>query len=113
MQLAGAHDSGDSLPVGWRSLSVHGTLDGTSTTKAEMFHLRHKVEGHKLRVIEGASRAFVSEVATVAMTLNDWFEGARRLTSDDVSLWKLRDDRQALQAAAQKAEEDEDELQMV
>ena len=89
-----------------------------------MFHLRHKREGHRLRLLQGAGRGFEAEALTVASSLNDWLEGARRLTSEDVSQWQLRDDGRPLDAArgrcgpsvgagAAEEEEEEEELQMV
>ena len=55
-------------------------------------------------------------VPAVASTVNDWFEGARRLTGDDVAHWEksaAEAQQAALRAAATQAEaEEDDELAM-
>ena len=40
-------------------------------------------------MIDGARRSFEEHIAQVGATLNDFFEGARRLTSDDRANWRL------------------------
>ena len=54
--------------------------------------MRHRAAGaHLLRVVPGADHAFSAAAAvdTLGATLNDWLEGARRLTTDDSANWRL------------------------
>ena len=114
VQLAGSSEARGSVSPGWRLLSLHGTRDESSVMAAELFHVRHKAQGHKLRILDGAPRSFFGHVPVVASTINDWFEGARRLTPDDSSQWETSAAaaRAALKVAASQAEAEEDELAM-
>lgn len=56
--------------------------------RAELFHAQHNASGHNLRVLEGATHDFGSSMAQLSTSINDWFEGARRLTADDISRWE-------------------------
>ena len=102
-------------PVGWSVLSVHGADDvEVPRACAELWHVRHRggngssgsgsggnggsgssgvatTPPLKLRVVAGADHAFSSAAAleTLADTLNDWLEGARRLTNDDSANWQV------------------------
>jgi len=114
VQLAGSSEARGTVPAAWRLLSIHGTADGSSVMAAELFHVRHKAHGHKLRILDGAGRSFAGHVPTAASTINDWFEGARRLTADDVTHWEKNaaEAQAALRRAASQAEDEEDELAM-
>ena len=70
-------------------LSVIGDADSkVSVTSAMDFNERHREKGHKLRVLPGANRALDGHVKTVAASINDWIEGARRLNADDSGAWR-------------------------
>ena len=114
VQLAGSSEARSAVPSGWRLLSLHGTRDESSVMAAELFHVRYKAQGHKLRILDGAPRSFFGHVPVVASTVNDWFEGARRLNLNDVSQWETSDAsaQAALKVAASQAEDEEDELAM-
>ena len=92
VQLAGSHNSSKGWPSGgWRMLSLVGSADGSSLAAAELFHLRHRPAAEpsasKLRLLDGAERTFDGHMPIVAASINDWLEGARRLTGDDVARW--------------------------
>ena len=104
VQLNGSHSTGGAAapkgsPLGssafawptgqWQMLSIVGDADPrVSVTSAVAFHERHVGKGHKLRVLRGADRALRGHhTSAAASSINDWIEGARRLTSDDLAAW--------------------------
>ena len=76
-------------PVGgWKMLSIVGDGDSKSSViAAQSFHDRHESKGHKLRILAGANRALDDHIQAATTSINDWVEGARRLTGDDVGQW--------------------------
>ena len=88
VQICGDSSSTNaSYPESWRVLSISGSNDETSPIGAETFHQRHALKGHKLRYVEGLRRTLDGHVNVVASSINDWLEGARRLTHDDSAMW--------------------------
>jgi hypothetical protein len=86
--ISGSHSSSRAWPPGgWKVLSLLGSKDGSSRLDAEAFHVRHERQGHTMRIIEGAGRDFKSHELTLAKSINDFLEGARRLNGDDRGLW--------------------------
>ena len=112
--LSGAHAVSPPPPgAGWRLLSVHGADDAVvPISTAELWHVRHRdVISHDLRLVAGADHTFSTRTATEALatTLNDWLEGARRLSEGDGG-----SAGRGLQVAADAAaEDDEEDLCMV
>ena len=45
---------------------------------------RRDERSHTLRLVDGATHHFDGRVPAVAAAINDWLEGARRLTADDI-----------------------------
>ena len=100
VQLNGSHAARSPGPIGsnpfawptkWKMLSIVGDADPkTSVTAAQAFHDRYRDRGHKLRVLGGADRALQGHITAAAASINDWIEGARRLTADDVAAWDAK-----------------------
>ena len=58
---------------------------GEASHGALLFHSRHSAHGHKLHLLHGCSHTFANGAATAAAeVVNDWLEGARRLSGRDV-----------------------------
>ena len=67
---------------------------------------------HALRVLAGADHAFATKGAgdALAAALNDWLEGARRLSEDDsADAWRARTAAGGGAAQAEEAAEDDDD----
>ena len=69
-------------PSDWRILYLHGKEDSTvPSIRAELWHAHHAgVCDHTLRLLPGVSHAMGRHALMVATIINDWFEGAHRLT---------------------------------
>ena len=76
----------EALAGGWRMFSVHGTADTVAEPlAAHVFHSLHRSTGrHQLRMLANVHHDIGKYVNLAASVVNDWLEGARRLTSIDV-----------------------------
>ena len=84
-------DASRAFKVGWRVYSVHGGEDDDAEViSAQVFHSMHRGHGHQLKLLAEADHGFSGFVPAVGAAVNDWFEGARRLTSDDLATTVLR-----------------------
>ena len=83
-------DASRAFKVGWRVYSVHGGEDDDAVISAQVFHSMHRGHGHQLKLLAEADHGFSGFVPAVGAAVNDWFEGARRLTSDDLATTVLR-----------------------
>lgn len=91
--VGGGHVDMEPLGADWCVLSVLGTADAqASLMRAELFHAKHRAGGHKLRVLEGGTHDFGAHIKQLGGSINDWFEGARRLTDEDMARWHHADD---------------------
>jgi hypothetical protein len=92
-----AIDAGHAFEHDWRMLSIHGTDDlVTDQVAARLFaaqHREHAARGaHRLRTLAHADHAFTAHRADVALLVNDWYEGVRRLTHADLGANAAVDD---------------------
>ena len=86
-------DATDAFEHSWRMLSIHGTEDVIADLlSAQVFHSQHRGCGakrtnedhHRLRLVPNATHSFNKHLSAVGGLINDWFEGARRLGSNDL-----------------------------
>ena len=86
-------DATDAFEHSWRMLSIHGTEDVIADLlSAQVFHSQHRGCGakrtnedhHRLRLVPKATHSFNKHLSAVGGLINDWFEGARRLGSNDL-----------------------------
>ena len=115
LALLGGKHAHTPPPSGWSVLSVHGAEDAVvPRSSAELWHVRHRGGlPHALRVLAGADHAFATKGAgdALAAALNDWLEGARRLSEDDsADAWRTPTAAGGAAQAEEAAEDDDDEL---
>lgn len=111
--LGCSHEAPDGLPfdahqafdAGWKIFSVHGTEDEEAQiVSAQVFHSAQRAAGHRLRLVAGADHDFDGHVPLVSNVINDWLEGARRLTANDNAAG-LHGTKRILLATARRAEQ--------